>query len=135
MKKHVVHRQDNRWQIDENFDSCITCNRKFTVTRRRHHCRICGFIFCDECSLFKIHKFRACGECYDKCTGKGVNRLITNNNNIKNIGNNNNSKNNNNNNNNSYNNQTVKALLYNNTKVGGKLYIHALGHKPYITIL
>jgi len=30
--------------------SCPSCNSTFTYTKRRHHCRLCGDIFCDACS-------------------------------------------------------------------------------------
>eukprot|EP00585_Thalassiosira_rotula_P012446 CAMPEP_0196131176 /NCGR_PEP_ID=MMETSP0910-20130528/1285_1 /TAXON_ID=49265 /ORGANISM="Thalassiosira rotula, Strain GSO102" /LENGTH=2403 /DNA_ID=CAMNT_0041390619 /DNA_START=126 /DNA_END=7334 /DNA_ORIENTATION=+ len=29
---------------------CPGCNAAFTYTRRRHHCRLCGDVFCDACS-------------------------------------------------------------------------------------
>eukprot|EP00743_Colponemidia_sp_Colp-15_P007507 GILK01008114.1.p1 GENE.GILK01008114.1~~GILK01008114.1.p1 ORF type:complete len:750 (-),score=75.21 GILK01008114.1:177-2426(-) len=30
--------------------SCMQCNVQFTFIKRRHHCRNCGGIFCDDCS-------------------------------------------------------------------------------------
>lgn len=38
------------WMKDENATSCFGCNRPFTAFRRRHHCRVCGQIFCSSCS-------------------------------------------------------------------------------------
>eukprot|EP00055_Hartaetosiga_balthica_P018599 m.134865 g.134865 ORF g.134865 m.134865 type:complete len:333 (+) comp9760_c0_seq1:117-1115(+) len=32
---------------------CRGCHRGFTMTRRRHHCRACGRIFCGTCSKHK----------------------------------------------------------------------------------
>ena len=33
--------------------SCYSCATKFTAFRRRHHCRVCGQIFCHACcSIF-----------------------------------------------------------------------------------
>lgn len=29
---------------------CHACQREFTITRRKHHCRRCGKVFCNECS-------------------------------------------------------------------------------------
>ncbi|CAN0212412.1 unnamed protein product, partial [Ectocarpus fasciculatus] len=29
---------------------CYGCNSPFTMFRRRHHCRVCGQIFCHTCS-------------------------------------------------------------------------------------
>ncbi|CBK21583.2 uncharacterized protein [Blastocystis hominis] len=34
---------------DEVCLSCYGCQQKFTVIRRRHHCRICGQVFCSDC--------------------------------------------------------------------------------------
>lgn len=28
---------------------CYECSEKFTTFRRRHHCRVCGQIFCSQC--------------------------------------------------------------------------------------
>jgi hypothetical protein len=30
--------------------SCPSCNVAFSYTKRRHHCRLCGDVFCDACS-------------------------------------------------------------------------------------
>ena len=38
------------WVGDEEVTECQGCLRVFTVTFRRHHCRGCGKIYCDECS-------------------------------------------------------------------------------------
>lgn len=38
------------WMKDENATSCFRCSRPFTTFRRRHHCRICGQIFCGSCT-------------------------------------------------------------------------------------
>lgn len=32
--------------------SCRTCGRAFGMALRRHHCRMCGYIFCHECSSY-----------------------------------------------------------------------------------
>ena len=37
------------WMPDEVCLSCYGCQQKFTVIRRRHHCRICGQVFCSDC--------------------------------------------------------------------------------------
>lgn len=42
------------WQPDTLFN-CQVCERKFTLTSRRHHCRTCGKLICDSCSeLIKV---------------------------------------------------------------------------------
>ena len=37
------------WMPDEVATSCYECEAKFTTFRRRHHCRVCGQIFCSKC--------------------------------------------------------------------------------------
>lgn len=37
------------WMNDNDIDSCIKCNSKFTYFTRRHHCRVCLKIFCYYC--------------------------------------------------------------------------------------
>ena len=40
-----------RWQPDEETENCSKCSRQFDFFwHRKHHCRHCGFIFCDSCS-------------------------------------------------------------------------------------
>lgn len=39
------------WELDKEVSECRGCHRPFSVTIRRHHCRNCGGIFCDECTL------------------------------------------------------------------------------------
>eukprot|EP01062_Namystynia_karyoxenos_P020898 TRINITY_DN17923_c0_g1_i1.p1 TRINITY_DN17923_c0_g1~~TRINITY_DN17923_c0_g1_i1.p1 ORF type:complete len:415 (+),score=82.15 TRINITY_DN17923_c0_g1_i1:78-1322(+) len=56
-----------RWQPDEAADRCTKCTAKFTLTRRRHHCRACGYIFCSACSQ---HKFTIPES--TKCTAERV---------------------------------------------------------------
>jgi len=59
------------WQQDSEVDSCTICGEAFTTTFRRHHCRQCGKIVCDNCSkgrhrlprLAKGGKQRVCDMC------------------------------------------------------------------------
>ncbi|KAK3611164.1 hypothetical protein CHS0354_026571, partial [Potamilus streckersoni] len=37
------------WMPDHSCKECYDCGEKFTTFRRRHHCRICGQIFCNAC--------------------------------------------------------------------------------------
>lgn len=37
------------WMPDSSCKECYDCGEKFTTFRRRHHCRICGQIFCSSC--------------------------------------------------------------------------------------
>jgi hypothetical protein len=38
------------WMADENCKECYDCKSVFTTWRRKHHCRICGQIFCSRCA-------------------------------------------------------------------------------------
>eukprot|EP00606_Chrysophyceae_sp_TOSAG23-5_P000455 GSChrysophyteH2.ASY1.ANO1.67.1 assembled CDS len=43
-----------RWQPDEETENCSKCSRQFDFFwHRKHHCRHCGFIFCESCSSNK----------------------------------------------------------------------------------
>jgi hypothetical protein len=42
------------WQADSTDDKCGLCLRKFTFTRRRHHCRNCGALVCEKCSNHRV---------------------------------------------------------------------------------
>lgn len=33
---------------------CPHCNAVFTMSKRRHHCRLCGDVFCDACSAHRV---------------------------------------------------------------------------------
>ncbi|CAM1296401.1 PIKFYVE (predicted) [Pycnogonum litorale] len=37
------------WMPDSNCRECYECGDKFNTFRRRHHCRVCGQIFCRRC--------------------------------------------------------------------------------------
>lgn len=37
------------WMPDANSKECYDCSAKFTAFRRKHHCRLCGQIFCSKC--------------------------------------------------------------------------------------
>ncbi|XP_054458985.1 zinc finger FYVE domain-containing protein 9 [Anoplopoma fimbria] len=42
------------WVPDAQAQVCMKCGVKFTFTKRRHHCRACGKIFCSLCSSLKF---------------------------------------------------------------------------------
>lgn len=42
------------WMADENAKECRECLSIFTPFRRKHHCRICGQIFCGRCAAHII---------------------------------------------------------------------------------
>uniref|UniRef100_A0A8C6LN60 Zinc finger, FYVE domain containing 16 n=1 Tax=Nothobranchius furzeri TaxID=105023 RepID=A0A8C6LN60_NOTFU len=37
------------WVPDSEAPSCMNCNQRFTFTKRRHHCRACGKVYCTPC--------------------------------------------------------------------------------------
>ena len=38
------------WIPDKFKSNCMSCDAFFTLTRRRHHCRLCGSVVCHACS-------------------------------------------------------------------------------------
>ena len=63
-------RSDHRefvWVDDDEADACKLCSKRFTLLRRRHHCRRCGHLICDGCSRSRMGGSRTC----DACTAKG----------------------------------------------------------------
>lgn len=42
------------WMPDSVSKECYDCCEKFTTFRRRHHCRVCGQIFCSKCCYQEI---------------------------------------------------------------------------------
>ena len=42
--------QGRKWADDSEVDDCNGCQKGFNLTVRKHHCRNCGQIFCNECS-------------------------------------------------------------------------------------
>ncbi|KAJ8683221.1 hypothetical protein QAD02_019013 [Eretmocerus hayati] len=40
------------WMDDKDVRLCLTCAKSFNITRRKHHCRLCGVMMCHDCSLF-----------------------------------------------------------------------------------
>ncbi|KAI7848163.1 hypothetical protein BDC45DRAFT_575135 [Circinella umbellata] len=62
------------WMSDEQCKECYKCRKPFKLLRRRHHCRICGQIFCGKCASHTISgkrynqkgELRVCNFCYDE---------------------------------------------------------------------
>lgn len=58
------------WMPDSSAKQCSNCEKKFNTFRRKHHCRMCGLIFCKQCNSYKIpineNKFIC--KCCAKCT-------------------------------------------------------------------
>ncbi|XP_043575372.1 FYVE and coiled-coil domain-containing protein 1 isoform X1 [Chiloscyllium plagiosum] len=63
-------RAETRWLGDKEVNHCLDCQSQFTWWLRRHHCRLCGRIFCYYCSNnFVMTKHsgkreRCCRACY-----------------------------------------------------------------------
>ncbi|VDO92687.1 unnamed protein product [Soboliphyme baturini] len=41
------------WILDRDSNVCMLCEAKFTVIKRRHHCRACGRVLCSDCCSAK----------------------------------------------------------------------------------
>ncbi|CAG0896870.1 unnamed protein product [Darwinula stevensoni] len=60
------------WMPDAVSRECYDCSERFTTFRRRHHCRVCGQIFCARCCgkelpgklLGQKGNIRVCNYCY-----------------------------------------------------------------------
>ncbi|GAB5362040.1 hypothetical protein AAMO2058_000764000 [Amorphochlora amoebiformis] len=67
----------SHWVRDEDVSQCQRCNAVFSIGLRKHHCRECGGIYCNECSSHRIpvrdkgfaNPVRVCDSCYGKLTG------------------------------------------------------------------
>ncbi|KAM9507318.1 zinc finger FYVE domain-containing protein 16 isoform 2-T5 [Guaruba guarouba] len=59
------------WVPDSEAPNCMNCQVKFTFTKRRHHCRACGKVFCGACCKRKCKlqymekEARVCTGCYN----------------------------------------------------------------------
>ncbi|XP_006172342.2 LOW QUALITY PROTEIN: RUN and FYVE domain-containing protein 1 [Tupaia chinensis] len=42
------------WLRDEEATHCRQCEKEFSISRRKHHCRNCGHIFCNSCSSSEL---------------------------------------------------------------------------------
>ncbi|KAF8517300.1 hypothetical protein BU17DRAFT_50059 [Hysterangium stoloniferum] len=68
------------WMDDANAKECYDCKSVFTTWRRKHHCRICGQIFCSRCAsnIIKGSRFgqdgmiRVCNLCLEKLEKGGA---------------------------------------------------------------
>lgn len=61
-----------KWMDNNEVNNCLCCKSAFSFTLRKHHCRLCGGIFCHNCSnhwVMTTHsskKSRACDRCYQE---------------------------------------------------------------------
>ena len=52
--RYPIPRKIHAWVDDETVETCYGCNKYFSLFLRRHHCRLCGKIFCYECTKNRI---------------------------------------------------------------------------------
>lgn len=52
---HTIPRRVYKWVPDESVTNCYNCNGYFSFMNRKHHCRVCGKIFCGSCTRSNIH--------------------------------------------------------------------------------
>ncbi|XP_077203586.1 zinc finger FYVE domain-containing protein 16 isoform X2 [Paroedura picta] len=67
----VLGQKQPSWVPDSEAPNCMNCQAKFTFTKRRHHCRACGKVFCGSCCNRKCKlqymdkEARVCISCYE----------------------------------------------------------------------
>uniref|UniRef100_M3ZTL3 FYVE, RhoGEF and PH domain containing 4a n=1 Tax=Xiphophorus maculatus TaxID=8083 RepID=M3ZTL3_XIPMA len=79
-EKAELGKRAPRWIRDNEVTMCMKCREPFNaITRRRHHCRACGYVVCWKCSDNKAHLEydnykvnKVCKDCYSILTGEGV---------------------------------------------------------------
>lgn len=42
-------RTGHEWVRSSTVTNCYKCNEKFGILLRKHHCRVCGYVFCRHC--------------------------------------------------------------------------------------
>ncbi|XP_078441389.1 1-phosphatidylinositol-3-phosphate 5-kinase FAB1A isoform X2 [Wolffia australiana] len=67
------------WMPDQSCRVCYECDSQFTVFNRRHHCRLCGRVFCGGCTAnsvpipsnepenshrIEVERIRVCNYCF-----------------------------------------------------------------------
>ena len=59
------------WIKDKQSNECLSCHSEFGLFTRRHHCRLCGGLYCSDCSnqtvdlvKFKLDNVRVCTPCF-----------------------------------------------------------------------
>ncbi|KAJ1426424.1 hypothetical protein B484DRAFT_450718 [Ochromonadaceae sp. CCMP2298] len=75
----VVGEHAPLWKPDAQVSQCKSCTASFSLLLRRHHCRNCGFIVCDNCSKgrFKLEHVdkdkdvRVCAACFNFLSTEG----------------------------------------------------------------
>ncbi|MQL93056.1 hypothetical protein Taro_025686 [Colocasia esculenta] len=69
------------WMPDHSCRVCYECDSQFTIFNRRHHCRLCGRVFCAKCTANFVptpsdsprksreegDRIRVCNYCFKQC--------------------------------------------------------------------
>lgn len=57
------------WIPDSSSQACMQCDQKFTLVKRRHHCRACGLLLCSSCCSVKhfLHYLQSEGRICERC--------------------------------------------------------------------
>ncbi|CAI4231621.1 unnamed protein product [Auanema sp. JU1783] len=72
ISKHTTR----KWLDDSAALSCTDCAKQFSLTIRKHHCRICGLIFCSQCSDKTVrtasskNPVRCCSNCHTEALNR-----------------------------------------------------------------
>jgi len=45
-------RKVSKWVDDDSVTNCFNCKTLFTILIRKHHCRLCGRVYCAKCSNY-----------------------------------------------------------------------------------
>nr|CAH7759536.1 unnamed protein product [Callosobruchus chinensis] len=69
--KYWLGKEAPLWVPDSDALACLHCDMKFTVLKRRHHCRACGLVLCSKCCHLRFRleyldgEGRVCNKCHD----------------------------------------------------------------------
>ena len=53
---NIPSRKPSIWIPNNKITKCFNCKAEFGLLLRKHHCRICGRIFCQNCSKWNCEK-------------------------------------------------------------------------------
>jgi len=66
------------WQTDSSAKQCQCCKTAFSLIKRRHHCRYCGNLVCEQCSTKRMkvntkkEPLRVCDHCVAQIKGEAL---------------------------------------------------------------
>merc|ERR1712130_334297 len=81
-RRREGHSKDWRphWVDDTQVDQCTECHCSFGLQIRKHHCRLCGGVFCSQCTTNRTplhyhhytHPVRVCEACFSVIAGRSL---------------------------------------------------------------